>query len=138
MDDLDGFIEIDRAIEDALKKLGPARRKKAHREAIQYLRRENKRRIVAQQNIDGSGYTPRKNKRRKRGKMMRSMPGRIKAQWGLESAELFLNGIIAQVHHFGRTEKGVKYPSRQLLGISKKDKQAVLDILIKNLELQTI
>jgi len=135
MDDLDDFIEIDRAIEDALKKLGPARRKKAHREAVQYLRRENKRRIIAQQNIDGSAYTPRKDKSRKRGKMMRGMPGRIKSQWGLESAELFLNGIIAQVHHFGRIERGVKYPSRQLLGMNKKDQQAVLDILIKNLEL---
>lgn len=129
------FEEIDQAITDALAKFGPARFKKALREVAQYLRRENRFRIRAQQNIDGSAYTPRKRKRKGQGKMMKGFAKRMQAKWGIDKAEVFINGRLGPIHHQGQTERGIKYPSRKLIGLPEKDKQAVLDILLKNLEL---
>jgi phage virion morphogenesis protein len=134
----DDFLQIDQAISDALAKFGNARMKKAMREIAQYLRRKNRFRIRAQQNVDGSAYTPRKSTRRKKGKMMKGFAKRMQAKWTTENAVISINGKLAPIHHEGQEERGIQYPSRTLIGLPEKDKQAVLDILLKNLELNKI
>lgn len=182
----DNFQQVDQAISDALAQFGAVRLRKIMREIAQYLRRQNRFRIRAQKNYDGTPYEPRKkarsdlkrvsfkyrgkkriiyvrketseylqgsfdgentfnfskadisalsNVKRKTGKMLLGLAKRMKAQWSVDTATVSANGRISSIHHYGEEAKGIQYPARTLLGLNSKDKQAVLNILLKNLEL---
>lgn len=185
----DNFLQIDQALNDALAQFGSVQIRKAMREVAQYLRRQNRFRIRAQQNYDGSRYEPRKQPqsdlrrvsfkyrgkkriiyvrketseyiqgsfdgentfnfskaditelsrvKRKTGKMLLGLAKRMRATWSLDSAVVSANGRIASIHHYGEEEKGIQYAARTLVGLPEKDKQEVLNILLKNLELDKI
>lgn len=57
------------------------------------------------------------------------------AQWGLDQAVVSVGGRLAPIHHYGQMEKGIVFPARELIGLPDKDKQEVLAILLRNLEL---
>jgi len=56
---------------------------------------------------------------------------RHQVRWQAGEAIVFINGKIAMTHHLGLKDRWGKYPSRRLIGLNEKDKQAVLDIFLK-------
>ena len=62
----------------------------------------------------------------------------MQAKWTTENAVVSIGGKLANIHHKGATIDGYRYAARTLIGLPEKDKQAVLDILLKNLELDTL
>ncbi len=56
----DGFDEVNKALNELMASMRPGERKKAIRKALTYLNKENKKRITAQKNVDGSTYKVRK------------------------------------------------------------------------------
>lgn len=125
------FAQISQVIRQLVENISPASRAKLLKEIGTELRTRQQKRITAQQNPDGSAFTPRKNlKRDKKGRIKRKMFSKIKTARHLklestsEQASITFVGNsanIARVHHFGQTEKGITYPSRQLLGINEED-----------------
>lgn len=125
------FAQISQVIRQLVENISPASRAKLLKEIGTELRTRQQKRITAQQNPDGSAFTPRKNPTRdKKGRIKRKMFSKIKTARHLklestsEQASITFVGNsanIARVHHFGQTEKGITYPSRQLLGINEED-----------------
>lgn len=137
-----------------LAKLQPAQRNAVNRKIAQDLRRSQAQRIAAQRDPDGTGYTPRKNRKDLRGKT-----GRIKRQRAAMFAKLRLqkslkiqpdaNQIavgffgrvarIARVHQEGLPDQVSKkgpqyqYPSRKLLGFSEADRELIRDLLLRHI-----
>lgn len=137
-----------------LAKLQPAQRTAVNRKVAQDLRRSQAQRIAAQHDPDGTGYTPRKERKDLRGKK-----GRIKRQRAAMFAKIRLqknlkiqpdsNQIavgffgrvarIARVHQEGLpdqvSKKGPKYqyPSRKLLGFSESDRELIRDSLLRHI-----
>lgn len=138
-----------------LEKATPAARKKLARKIGVDLRRSQSLRIASQANPDGSGYTPRKNKKQLRGKKGRirrkqslmfnklKMASRMRIQADQNQVGIsFLDKVsrIAAVHHFGQKDrvspKGpeVRYPERRLLGFSKADEQLIMDSVLRHMQ----
>ncbi|MEO3725784.1 phage virion morphogenesis protein [Pseudomonas syringae] len=131
-----------------LVQLEPASRNKLARSVGQALRRSQQQRIIAQQNLDGNKYAPRK-KRNLRGKQ-----GRVKRKVKMFQklrTESFLkvrgdgNAIsvgftgrvarIAKVHQYGLKDRApdVKYEQRELLGFTDADINLIRDSLLVHL-----
>ena len=126
----DEFQDFDEFVSDVLDTLKPASRAKVLRKMSIKLRQSNQRRMVAQIGPDGSKWTDRKGKSRK--KMMRGLKlGRmLKANSNTNQLTIGWKGKaggISRVHHYGLrdrvTERGVrvKYERRELVGLSRKD-----------------
>lgn len=133
--------------------LSPGQRGRLAMSVGRELRTNQKKRITTQQNPDGSRYTPRKNKRRRHGRIRNKMFNRIKTarymklrqvSQGVEIAfaSSFINRI-ASVHHYGKVDKvaphprspSVRYPSRELLGLNEQDIELVRQAVYKHLNL---
>lgn len=114
------------------------------------LRRRQQARIAAQLNPNGTPFAPRKPQlRRKAGAIRRTMFTKLrtarflKASGSAEGAVVeFSNQVqrIALVHHYGlreraspQLEKEVRYPSRQLLGLSQQDSDFILEVVVSHL-----
>ena len=142
--------------EDALSSLlanmdGKARRQLA-RDIAKQLRQSQQRRIAAQLNPDGSAFEKRKPQvRAQKGKLRRTMFSKLRTAKYLktdakpDAAVLgFIStvGRIAAVHQYGlrdRAQKGgheVQYPSRQLLGFTDADIDAIRDAVLTKLSQQ--
>lgn len=148
---------------ELLAKLTPAQRRKVARAVGTGLRRANADRIAAQQNPDGSAYTPRKKpakslrarkgKIRRRAKAAKAGPMfrrlRTAAFLKVETSDAEVSvgfpagaGRIARVHQDGlrdkvaRTPKApeIKYPQRILLGFTDEDRRNLLDLVLEHLE----
>lgn len=117
----------------------------------QKVRNNQKKRITAQQNVDGSTYTPKKPQRKRKGRRVRKkMMNTIKLARHMkieQSREGFAIGYVgrmaqvAEVHQYGLTARlnaktGVSaaYPVRELLGISDEDKQMIDEMVLDCLE----
>ncbi|WP_323842956.1 phage virion morphogenesis protein [Moraxella sp. Pampa] len=119
----------------------------------QKLRNNQKKRITAQKNVDGSAYTPKKPKAKRRGQKKRvraKMMNTIKNAAHMkikQSNDGFAIGYvgrtaqIAEVHQYGLTARinnkqatTAAYPVRQLLGISDEDKQMIDEAVLDYLE----
>ncbi len=112
----------------------PAKRRQAIRKGLAYLRDVNRKRITQQRNADGSSYTPRKNKRRKR-KMLTGFRRLLRAR-NVTGDRGYLSysgaSTLALIHHLGRVDQqGLKMPERELLGANDDDWQAAIDIMIE-------
>lgn len=121
------------------------------REMAKKLRENNRKRIIAQIQPDGTLFTPRKLQklRSKQGKIKRKMFSKIrttkflKIRANANSATVnFLNNvaIIAKVHQYGLRDKvdrkkslQVVYPKRQLLGINHSDLKIIEQITLTHL-----
>lgn len=114
----------------------------------QKLRNSQKKRITAQQNADGSAYTPRKpqkrrgQKKRVRAKMMNTIKQarHMKIEQSREGFAIGYVGRMAQVaevHQYGLTARidakrgtSAAYPVRELLGISDEDRQLIDEVVL--------
>lgn len=133
-----------------LAKLEPAQRRSLARTVGRELRRSQAQRIGAQQNPDGSSYTPRKPQRVRgrignvRGKMFAKLraASHLRA-WANEDAVTIAfksrTERIARVHQRGLSDEvqpggpRVVYPVRQLLGFTDSERETVRDLLLQHI-----
>lgn len=134
-----------------LAKLSPAERRKLARTIAIDLRRTQRQRILAQRNPDGSAFAPRKlrasapgARRLRAGKMFSkiSQAKHLKAKATGDSAVVEFAGRadrIARVHQNGLRDRvaprgpEVRYPTRQLLGITDAEREHVRDLILQHL-----
>lgn len=134
-----------------LAKLSPAEVRKLTRTIAIDLRRSQRQRILAQRNPDGSAFAARKlrtaapgAKRLRAGKMFSkiSQAKHLKATAAPGAAVVeFTNSAnrIARVHQFGLRDRvsrrgpQVRYPTRQLLGITDAEREHVRDLILQHL-----
>ena len=135
-----------------LGQIEPASRNKLARSIGQALRRSQQQRIIAQQNPDGSKYTPRKqrNLRGKQGRVKRKVKmfqklrtvSFLKVQGDGNAINVGFSGRIARiarVHQYGlkdRAERGapdVQYEKREVLGLTEADLNLIRDTLLSHL-----
>lgn len=133
-----------------LAKLQPAERRKLNRTIARELRRSQQQRIAAQQNPDGSAYTPRKPRKdlRRGGRIKMFAKLRqakhLKLQSDADSIALGITGRagrIAHTHQHGlvdSVERGgpqVRYARRELLGFTEAELEMIRDRLLHHLAL---
>lgn len=134
-----------------LTQLNNNNRAKLAREIATKLRESQRKRIIAQQQPDGTSFEPRKPQkfRKKTGKIRRKMFTKLRTTKFLHTSAnsnsatvKFINSVsrIARVHHYGlraRVNKNdswtIDYPSRKLLGINQKDCNMIEQITIAHL-----
>lgn len=133
-----------------LSSLSPAGRRKLAGDIAKELRKSQQQRIKQQKAPDGSPYQARKRQplRAKTGRIKRAMFQKLRASrymkaTGRENSAVveFTGKVqrIARVHQYGLKDrpnphaKDVQYPQRQLLGLSREDKQLVKTLIIKHL-----
>ncbi|WP_241076127.1 phage virion morphogenesis protein [Achromobacter insuavis] len=133
-----------------LAQLRPAERRRVNRAIAVELRRTEGQRIAAQQNPDGTPYTPRrtKNLRGKRGAIRRKMFARLRTSRYLRVEATDTDAVVgysggvarlARVHQEGRTDRPargqapVRYARRKLLGFTERSRNMVLDALARHL-----
>jgi phage virion morphogenesis protein len=135
-----------------LGRLEPASRNKLARSIGQELRRSQQQRIIAQQNPDGSKYTPRKqrNLRGKQGRVKRKVKmfqklrtaSFLKVQGDGNAISVGFTGRIARiakVHQFGLKDRAkqsapdVKYAQREMLGFTASDLELIRNSLLIHL-----
>jgi phage virion morphogenesis protein len=138
-----------------LARLNPGERSKLARSIGQELRRSQQKRVIAQENPDGSKYAPRKHRdlRRKQGRIRRklAMFKKLRTTRYLKVRD-DSNGItvgftgriakIARVHQYGlrdRPEQGardIRYERRELLGFTEVELDLIRDSLLDHLSKQ--
>ncbi len=135
-----------------LERLEPGERSKLARNIGQELRRSQQKRVMAQENPDGSKFAPRKqrNLRGKQGRVKRKLAmfkklrtaSCLKVRGDTNAVSVGFTGRIARiarVHQYGlkdRAERGapdVRYDEREVLGFTESDLDLVRDELIKHL-----
>lgn len=145
------FDQIETWAGALLAKLSPAEVRKLTRTIAIGLRRSQRQRILAQRNPDGSAFAPRKlrasapgGKRLRAGKMFSkiSQAKHLKAKSEGDAAVVEFTAQanrIARVHQFGLRDRvsrrgpQVRYPSRQLLGITDAEREHVRDLILHHL-----
>lgn len=134
-----------------LHRLEPGERGKLARSIGQELRRSQQKRVVSQENPDGTKFAPRKqrNLRGKRGriKLKLAMFNRLRTASYLKvrgDSNAITVGFtgriarIARVHQYGlkdRAERGapeVRYEQRELLGLNETDLDIIRDALLQH------
>lgn len=138
----DPLAPLDRWIVQALASVSPEARLKLMREVGRELRRRNQRRIAAETAPDGSKWAPRKRDRhgriKKKVKMLQGFRDGRRLQLQATAAGLSLgfagrNAVIGRIHHDGEAGQvvpggpTVKYPRRQLIGLSQDDREFVYE-----------
>ena len=135
-----------------LERLEPGERSKLTRSIGQELRRSQQKRVMAQENPDGSKFAPRKqrNLRGKQGRVKRKLAmfkklrttSYLKASGNSNAVMVGFTGRIARiarVHQFGlrdRAERGapdVRYEQREVLGFNQIDLEMIKDRLLHHL-----
>lgn len=123
---------LDEALQLLMNRLRPSEMRSAWRKLALHLRAQNRQRIRANQNPDGSPYEPRKD-RTNRKKMLTGFSSAKYLKYKMRADHVAIGimgaGPAAAVHHLGKTEGGIRYPSRALIGLSDDDKKAALEIL---------
>ena len=137
-----------------LEQLQPAARNQLARSIGQELRRSQQKRVLTQQNPDGSKFAPRKKRdlRGKQGRIRRKVEmfkklrtaTYMKARGDSNSITVGFTGRIsriARVHQFGlkdRAEPGapeVRYDQREMLGFTEADLDLIKDSLLRQISL---
>lgn len=135
-----------------LERVEPGERSKLARSIGQELRRSQQKRVMAQENPDGSKFAPRKqrNLRGKQGRVKRKLAmfkklrtvSYLKVRGDSNAVSVGFTGRIARiarVHQYGlkdRAERGapdVRYDEREILGFTESDLDLVRDELLKHL-----
>lgn len=147
----DNLLELEQCFNALLRQISPQQQRKLAQQIGRQLAQNQRRRIQAQQNPDGSQFAPRKRK-------LRSKKGRIKAQAmfmklrtarfmrtkttaeGVQIGYTGANAKIANVHQYGlnsrvspNSNKKVQYDQRELLGFSAEDREMIEDLVIRAL-----
>ncbi len=138
---------------ELLAKLQPAQRRQLTRKVGQDLRRSQAKRIAAQQNPDGTPYTPRKRKnlrgkkgriKRKKGRMFEKMRAAKHMKLQNDANQITIGfidqvGRVARIHHYGLRDRisskvtSYQYPERRLLGFGQEDQALICDSLLHHL-----
>lgn len=137
-----------------LERLEPGERVKLARSIGQELRRSQQKRVMAQENPDGSKYAPRKKRelRGKQGRIRRRLDmfkklrtaSYLKIRGDSNAVTVGFTGRIARiarVHQYGlkdRAERGapdVRYDQREVLGFTEADLDLIRDGLLAHLTL---
>lgn len=117
--------------------MAPARRRILIRKILHELRQSNLQRMRKNINAQGDPWEERKKHSPK--KMMRGLakPKRMQLTANADSGYVgFGDNLIARVHHYGLLDKvsangpTVKYPQRQLMGISEEDEHSIMQKLV--------
>jgi len=135
-----------------LARLEPGERSKLARSIGQDLSRSQQKRVMAQENPDGSKFAPRKqrNLRGKQGRIRRKLAmfkkirtnSYLKVRGDSKTISVGYTGRIARiarVHQYGlkdRAERGapdVKYDQRELVGFTQMDLDQIRDSLLSHL-----
>ncbi|WP_322029098.1 phage virion morphogenesis protein [Paraburkholderia sp. J76] len=156
MSGADELQAVERWAGALLMQLSPAGRSRAMLDIARELRRSQQARIAAQQDPDGTAYTPRKIKAKKDGKKLRGKRGRIKraamfaklrtarymqieaAPAGLAIGFAGRVARIARIHQLGEVAPvapggpQVRYPARVLLGFSDSERDLIRDRLLSH------
>lgn len=135
-----------------LDRLEPGERSKLARSIGQELRRSQQKRVIAQENPDGTKFAPRRqrNLRGKQGRIRRKLAmfkklrtaSYLRVHGDSDAVTVGFTGRIARiarVHQYGlkdRAERGaveVRYDKREVLGFIDSDIKLIKDILLTNL-----
>jgi phage virion morphogenesis protein len=147
------FAQLESYCSALIADLEPAQRRQLAREIAKGLRDSQSRRIATQLNPDGTAYAPRKPQLSLRGKKgstrRRAMFSKLRTSRFLKMESNADRAVIAftaevqgiaQVHHYGLRDKvnrrrsiEVKYPSRELLGITNSDYILVESLVLHHL-----
>ncbi len=134
-----GLDNIEQSLNDLLDSVSLRDKRKVLREIGIYLKRSNKKRITAQKNIDGTQYKSRKKRRKSRNKrMLLGFRSLINLKQKGNSVDIGLMGWpskVGRVHHEGKTEDGISYPSRELVGFNQSDIDHIEQIIQKHIGL---
>ncbi len=123
-----------------LELLSPPRRRLLIRKMLMELRRRNIKRMRDNVSPDGEPWAERKRRRKGQPKkMMKKLATaklfRIKASADSGAAG-FGSSLVALIHHYGLVGRvstngpKIKYPTRQLVGITREDEQALMEQLV--------
>jgi len=147
----DGIEQVKLAFTDLLKNISKPRRRLLYQQIGRELARNQRRRIKAQQNPDGSPFEPRKKRKqfsKKKGRIKNQLmfkkivsPSHLKLRYEQEGISLGFYGgdaAIANIHQYGLYSSPskykdfkVKYAQRELLGFSEEDIEMVERFVIK-------
>jgi len=135
-----------------LDRLEPGERSKLARSIGQELRRSQQKRVMAQENPDGSKYAPRKQRdlRGKQGRVKRKLAmfkklrtaSYLKVRGDSNAVTVGFTGRIARiakVHQYGLKDRAerdapeVRYEQREVLGFSEADIDLIRDSLLTHL-----
>ncbi|MBH3400772.1 phage virion morphogenesis protein [Pseudomonas fluorescens] len=135
-----------------LERLEPGARNQLARSIGQELRRSQQKRVIAQQNPDGSKFAPRKqrNLRGKQGHIRRKLEmfkklknaTYLKARGDSNAITVGFTGRIARiarVHQYGLKDRAehdapdVRYEQREILGFTNNDLDLIRDSLLSHL-----
>ncbi|WP_289138874.1 phage virion morphogenesis protein [uncultured Pseudomonas sp.] len=135
-----------------LERLEPGERSKVARSIGQELRRSQQKRVMAQENPDGSKFAPRKqrNLRGKQGRVKRKLAmfeklrtaSYLKVRGDTNAVSVGFTGRIARiarVHQYGLKDRAerdapdVRYEQRELIGFTETDLDLIRDSLLKTL-----
>ena len=135
-------------LQGLLAAIGPAERARLARQIAADMRQRQQRRIAAQLNPDGTPYAPRKPRlRAKAGRIRRAMFARLrttrylKIEGRADAAVIAIAGRaarIARVHQYGLQDRvnrrglTIRYPVRELLGLTDDDKRDTLQALLEH------
>ncbi|MDG6896592.1 hypothetical protein A6A19_00925 [Actinobacillus delphinicola] len=144
------FEEVQQRFKGLIIALAPSARLKLMRQISIDLAKNQRKRITAQQNPDGTAFAPRKISLRRRKKQNRiktkKMFSKIKSARFLKRT-VTDNGLtigysgkiseIASMHQYGGIERHGKkvyhMPQREILGVSKEDKELVEKLIMQQL-----
>jgi len=144
------FKPFDDKLAGLLASLSPAGRRKLAGEIAKELRKSQQQRIKQQKNPDGSPYQVRKRQplRAKTGRIKRAMFQKLRASRYMKATGRENNAVveftgkvqrIARVHQYGLKDRpnthaqDVQYAERQLLGLSRENKELIDMLMISYL-----
>ena len=149
----DDVQQIKVALAALLNNISKPRRRLLYQQIGRELARNQRRRIKAQQNPDGSPYAPRKPRKqfgKKKGRIKRQLmfrklvtPSHMKLRYQEEGISLGFYGgdaVIANVHQYGLYSSPSKYKDfkvlyaqRELLGFSDEDVELIENLILEQL-----
>lgn len=141
--------QVDQWAAALIARLDRKERRKLATDIGRQLRRSNLARIRQQVDPDGNPFDPRKPRRNKKGGIRRrrmfmklATAKHLKVKPSREGVKVGFFGRaarIARVHHEGLEDRvapegpTVRFPRRRLLGITRDDRNAITDLLVKQL-----
>lgn len=145
---MNDFKPFDDKLSALIAALSPTARRRMAADIAKTLRTRQQRRIKTQKAPDGTPYAARKRQpvKAKKGRVKREMFAKLrtsrfmKASAGNDAAVVEFTGKVQRmvnVHQYGLKDrpgpksKPVQYPARQLLGLSREDREIIEESIIK-------
>ena len=129
------LYRLDETLTNLVSGIPPVAKRKLMRKIAAYLRTTNRANISAQQAANGEKWQARKDKKNRR-KMLTGFKRFIKTSHNTETAVIgFFGGSqLANIHHGGKKEKGIKYPERSLIGWTAENHRVIKIMILETIE----